>query len=153
MDYRLTDPYLDPPDENDADYTERSIRLAHTFWCLDREAMEGPEIPEVNDLPALERGYITFGCFNNFCKVNQPLLELWKRVLDTVANSRFVLLRRQGRRRIGFGKRWAIAWSLCEDRIGLGIWRITTVLTLGSTRCPTTATRRRSIRCGWACRW
>ena len=33
IDYRLTDPYLDPPGETDADYAERSIRLPHCFWC------------------------------------------------------------------------------------------------------------------------
>jgi protein O-GlcNAc transferase len=38
MDYRLTDPYLDPPsDSGDVDhlYSEKSIRLADTFWCYD----------------------------------------------------------------------------------------------------------------------
>src|SRR5262249_10191223 len=33
IDYRLTDPYLDPPGETDDLYTERSIRLEHGFWC------------------------------------------------------------------------------------------------------------------------
>ena len=33
IDYRLTDPYLDPPGPSDGDYTERSIRLPHCFWC------------------------------------------------------------------------------------------------------------------------
>ena len=33
IDYRLTDPYLDPPGTSDADYTEQSIRLPHCFWC------------------------------------------------------------------------------------------------------------------------
>lgn len=92
MDYRLTDPYLDPPGGSDENYTENSVRLPHTFWCLDRAALEGPEAPPVNALPAIEAGHITFGCVNNFCKVNQPLLELWKRVLDAVANSRMLML-------------------------------------------------------------
>ena len=34
IDYRLTDPYLDPPGASDADYTEQSIRLPHCFWCF-----------------------------------------------------------------------------------------------------------------------
>jgi protein O-GlcNAc transferase len=92
IDYRLTDPYLDPPETSDEFYAEKSIRLPHTFWCLDRAALESPHIPHVNPLPASENGYVTFGCLNNFCKVNQPLLELWKRVLDAVPNSRMVLL-------------------------------------------------------------
>jgi predicted O-linked N-acetylglucosamine transferase (SPINDLY family) len=99
IDYRFTDPYLDPPGEFDADYVEKSFRLPHTFWCLDREALEAPEIPVPNDLPAPETGHITFGALNNFCKVNQPLLELWKRVLDAVPNSRFLLLSPAGQSR------------------------------------------------------
>src|SRR5262249_46998683 len=33
MDYRLTDPWLDPPGRGDGDYTERSLRLLRCFWC------------------------------------------------------------------------------------------------------------------------
>jgi predicted O-linked N-acetylglucosamine transferase (SPINDLY family) len=87
MDYRLTDPYLDPPGETDRFYTEKSLRLPHTFWCIDAQALDSPDFPAVNALPALSAGGITFGCLNNFCKVNQPLLELWKRVLDAVPGS------------------------------------------------------------------
>ena len=35
MDYRFTDPYLDPPNDTDAHYTERSIVLPDSFWCYD----------------------------------------------------------------------------------------------------------------------
>ncbi len=99
MDYRLTDPYLDPPGEFDEFYFEKSVRLGQTFWCLDREALEGPEIPAVNELPATRNGFVTFGCLNNFCKLNQPLLELWRRVLDGVKDSRMVILSPLGPRR------------------------------------------------------
>jgi protein O-GlcNAc transferase len=98
MDYRLTDPYLDPPGETDAFYSEKSIRLPSTFWCMDPDAEEFVQ-PEVNELPAIQNGYITFGCFNNFCKINQPLLELWSRVLDAVPGSRMRLLATTGSRR------------------------------------------------------
>jgi predicted O-linked N-acetylglucosamine transferase (SPINDLY family) len=98
MDYRLTDPYLDPPGEGDALYAEKSIRLPHTFWCMNPEAEEFAQ-PEVNELPALQNGQITFGCFNNFCKINRSLLELWSRVLDAVPGSRMLLLAPSGSRR------------------------------------------------------
>jgi predicted O-linked N-acetylglucosamine transferase (SPINDLY family) len=99
IDYRFTDPYLDPPGEFDADYAEKSYRLPHTFWCLDRDALQAPDIPTPNALPAAQAGYITFGALNNFCKVNQSLLDLWKRVLDSVPTSRFLLLAPTGRSR------------------------------------------------------
>src|SRR5262249_45098774 len=73
IDYRLTDQHLDPPDLYDRFYSEESIRLPKTFWCYDPPTSE----PQVNSLPALGEGGITFGCLNNFCKVNVSVLKLW----------------------------------------------------------------------------
>jgi len=94
MDYRLTDPYLDPPDA-DGDYVEKSIRLPDTFWCYDPLTDQ----PPVNALPALSVGHVTFGCLNNFCKVNAGTLELWSQVLSAVPGSRLILLCPQGSHR------------------------------------------------------
>jgi protein O-GlcNAc transferase len=87
IDYRLTDPYLDPPGLFDAFYSEESLRLPDTFWCYDPLTDE----PAVNSLPALESGSITFGCLNNLCKVNDGCLALWARVLHAVPMSRLLL--------------------------------------------------------------
>ena len=94
MDYRLTDPYLDPPDA-DGDYVEKSIRLPDTFWCYDPLTDQ----PPVGALPALSVGHVTFGCLNNFCKVNAGTLELWSQVLSAVPGSRLILLCPQGSHR------------------------------------------------------
>jgi predicted O-linked N-acetylglucosamine transferase (SPINDLY family) len=96
--YRLTDPFLDPPDRNDTFHSEESIRLPATFWCFD--PLE--EILDVNELPALRDGCVTFGCLNNFCKINDPVLTLWARVLAEVPGSRFRLLAPRGRCREAF---------------------------------------------------
>jgi len=95
IDYRLTDPYLDPPGLHDSDYTEESVRLPDTFWCYDPLSRE----PAVSALPALERGYVTFGCLNNFCKVNAALLRLWALVLRGGDRSRLGLLAAEGSHR------------------------------------------------------
>jgi predicted O-linked N-acetylglucosamine transferase (SPINDLY family) len=95
IDYRLTDPYIDPPGLHDHDYSEESVRLPDTFWCYDPLASE----PAVNALPALENGYITFGCLNNFCKVNVSVLKLWAQVLKAVDGSRLMLLAAEGSHR------------------------------------------------------
>lgn len=92
MDYRLTDPYLDPPGMHDHEYCEKSIRLADTFWCYDPLCEE----LETGDPPAAGDGRITFGCLNNFCKARPKTLELWARVLSAVANSRLILLASPG---------------------------------------------------------
>jgi predicted O-linked N-acetylglucosamine transferase (SPINDLY family) len=92
IDYRLTDPHLDPPGCDDGCYAEESIRLGHSFWCY------GPPEsgPAVNRLPALDEGYVTFGCLNNFCKINPPVLKLWAQVLNAVDRSRLMILAPKG---------------------------------------------------------
>jgi len=87
MDYRLTDPYLDPPGTDLGCYCEQSIRLPETYWCYRPIA----ETPEVSPLPRLEEGAVTFGSLNNFCKVSPPALAAWSGLLQAVPGSRLVL--------------------------------------------------------------
>jgi protein O-GlcNAc transferase len=61
MDYRLTDPQLDPPGETESLYVEKSVRLPDSFWCYDPEAMGAP-VDAAGPLPALQNGFVTFGC-------------------------------------------------------------------------------------------
>lgn len=68
------------------------MRLPDTFWCYDPLASE----PAVNELPALKAGYATFGCLNNFCKVNAEWIAQWAKVLRAVPNSRLILLAPRG---------------------------------------------------------
>ena len=91
IDYRLTDPYLDPPGESDAFYSEKLIRLPHSFWCYDPKAMDAGEI-EVGSLPALANGYVAFGCLNSFHKVNAACLDLWGKVMAAIRGSRLILM-------------------------------------------------------------
>ena len=95
MDYRVTDPYLDPPGINTDCYAEKSICLPHSFWCytpLDTAT-------EVNALPAENQGYVTFGNLNDFGKINPDILKLWSRVLRNVPESRITLLALDGSHR------------------------------------------------------
>jgi predicted O-linked N-acetylglucosamine transferase (SPINDLY family) len=92
IDYRLTDPYLDPIG-TDGDYTERSIRLPHCFWIF--RPPEGA--PAVGALPAARNGFVTFGCLNQFAKVSRPALELWIKILQLLPRSRLVLQLAPGR--------------------------------------------------------
>jgi predicted O-linked N-acetylglucosamine transferase (SPINDLY family) len=92
MDYRLTDPYLDPPGETDGQYVEKSIRLPRTFWCYHPLT----DRPAVNPLPALDKGWVTFGCLNNFCKINEATIRRWARVLGAVPDSRMIVMAPEG---------------------------------------------------------
>jgi predicted O-linked N-acetylglucosamine transferase (SPINDLY family) len=93
IDYRLTDPYLDPPGAGDELYSERSIRLPHSFWCY----AEAEEAPPVGGLPALGNGFVTFGCLNQFSKMSRGALELWVRILQAAPSSRLTLSAPPGR--------------------------------------------------------
>jgi predicted O-linked N-acetylglucosamine transferase (SPINDLY family) len=95
VDYRFTDPYLDPPGLNDPYYTEQTVRLPETFWCYEPGSRE----PAVNALPASSSGQITFGSMNSFCKANDLVLELWARVLRSVTGSRLMILIDSGNHR------------------------------------------------------
>jgi protein O-GlcNAc transferase len=93
MDYRLTDPYLDPPslDQDRSVYSEKSVRL-RTYWCYQPPG----DAPAVAPPPALNAGYVTFGCFNQFCKISRPAWDLWCTLLHAVPGSRMLLLAPQG---------------------------------------------------------
>jgi predicted O-linked N-acetylglucosamine transferase (SPINDLY family) len=87
MDFRITDPYLDPPGQNEPVYAEESIYLPETYWCYQPII----ETPPVSGLPALDTGRITFGCLNNFCKVSGPTLATWSHLLQALPESRLLL--------------------------------------------------------------
>jgi protein O-GlcNAc transferase len=94
MDFRLSDPYLDPPSTNSEQastdepyYQEKTIRLTHSYWCY--EAPEGT--PPVNPLPATGNDFVTFGCFNTYAKVSSATWQVWHRLLKTIPDSRLIV--------------------------------------------------------------
>ncbi len=62
--------------------------------------------PAVNALPAAEKGHITFGCLNNFCKVNPPVSEALG------AGS-------QGRRSLAADRSWPAKERIASDTLDL----------------------------------
>lgn len=87
IDYRISDPFLDPAEIDLSQYTEQTVRLPESYWCY-----PPPEIPvEVNELPARTNQQVTFGCLNNFCKVTDATLRLWCRVLHAVPGARLLV--------------------------------------------------------------
>jgi len=87
IDYRVTDPYLDPPDSDVDAYAERPLRLPETFWCYDPLTSEA-----VGPLAARQRGHVGFGSLNNVLKVSDASIALWAQVLRRVEHSTITLL-------------------------------------------------------------
>ncbi len=87
MDYRFTDSHADPEGQSDNFSTEKLVRIPSCFLCYNP-----PEnSPDVEILPALKNGYITFGSFNNLNKVTPLVVDLWARILKSVPGSRLIL--------------------------------------------------------------
>jgi predicted O-linked N-acetylglucosamine transferase (SPINDLY family) len=87
IDYRLTDPFLDPVGEDESVYTEKTIRLARSYWCYQ------PHYPAmaVAPPPALEKPAIKFGCLNTYSKVNAEVMAAWAAILRGVPRSRLIV--------------------------------------------------------------
>lgn len=117
MDYRLSDPRIDPVD-SDQPYSEKTIHLPDSFWCYDPLTDE----PAVNELPALSRGYITLGCLNNPCKLTDRTLLMWGNVLRSLPEARLVLLAPPGSHRQPLLRRFA-ALGIAPERIELVPYR------------------------------
>jgi protein O-GlcNAc transferase len=86
MDYYLTDRHFLPPGQFDHLFTEKLVYLPASAPFL-----PSADAPEVNALPALTNGYITFGSFNRRTKISRTVIALWAQVLRTVPESRMVI--------------------------------------------------------------
>jgi len=95
IDYRITDPFVDPPGTDFSVYSEACLNLPETSWCY---ASLDPDLP-VGPLPALGAGAITFGCQNSYRKVHAGVLSLWARVLRESPSSRLLLYAEEPRQK------------------------------------------------------
>ncbi|MCZ6637196.1 MAG: glycosyltransferase, partial [Alphaproteobacteria bacterium] len=86
MDFMIADPYLAAPGEARY-FTETIWPLVESWFCLDPPAFD----VEPGPLPALERGFVTFGCFNNLAKMTDEVVALWAQVLDAAPGSSLFL--------------------------------------------------------------
>ena len=87
IDYMLSDVHGDPAGTTDPAFTEEIIRLPHSHFCY----MLPEDLPLVAPPPMEHNGYVTFGSFNNFNKVTDEVLFLWRAVLDAVPHARLLV--------------------------------------------------------------
>ncbi|MDA0661771.1 MAG: hypothetical protein O3B08_02910 [Proteobacteria bacterium] len=86
IDYRITDAIADPPGAEPL-WREALIRLEAGFLCYAPPA----DAPDVAPLPALSKGHVTFGSFNNLRKVTPAVIETWAKILRRIPTARLML--------------------------------------------------------------
>lgn len=87
IDYRLTDAVADPEGEADQLHTEKLWCLPDGFLCY-----TPPDYaPDVAPPPSLQRGYVTFGSFNNPSKLSPSTIRLWSELLRRLPMARLIL--------------------------------------------------------------
>lgn len=86
IDYHLCSIDAAPPGAIDSFYVEKLVRL-HASGAFEPD----PRAPEVNPLPALKRGHVTFGSLNRLSKFGASVVPTWGRVLLAVPGSRLLL--------------------------------------------------------------
>lgn len=67
--------------------SERPLSLPHSHFCY----LPFVAMPAVAPPPSLSRGHVTFGCFNNYSKVTDAMLLLWRQILADVPGARLLL--------------------------------------------------------------
>jgi protein O-GlcNAc transferase len=90
MDYVLGDPHALPP-EFESHFSEAVWRMPDSCLCL---AVPASPV-QVDPLPALAAGYVTFASFNNLTKMTDAVVAVWARILKAVPDSRLLLKTKQ----------------------------------------------------------
>ena len=74
----------------EAGFTEQILRLPHSQLCYAPEEIR--TMPETGyTAPLRKNGYVTFGSFNNFAKVTDETLLLWRGILESVHGAKLVI--------------------------------------------------------------
>lgn len=90
IDYVLGDPWAIPAECEDQ-FSEAIWRMPESYICL---AVPSQSVNVVQP-PALETGQVTFGSFNNLTKMNDRVVEVWSRILQSVPHSKLLLKSKQ----------------------------------------------------------
>lgn len=86
IDYYLSDRFVTPLAQFAGQFSEKLV-----FLPALAPFKPHPLAPEVNALPALKNGFVTFGSFSKMLKIGPEVVALWARVLREVPHSRMVI--------------------------------------------------------------
>ena len=156
IDYLIMDPVA-VRQQDEAAFAETIVRLPGGRFCFQPPSYA----PPVVGAPALRRGWVTFGSFNNLSKLTDQVLDAWAELMARVPVSRLVLkavalddVKAADRLRARAWSRAASAPSAssfaaaratrircASTAISISLW----------TRSRSVVARRAAMRSGWAC--
>lgn len=113
IDFILAD-RISAPMAHQGHFTEQIVHLPDTGNCF----MPPPESPllVVSPCPALSRGHVTFGCYQNLAKISDDMLSAWSAILSALPTAR---LRIQNRQMTQDASRQALSERLTQAGIAL----------------------------------
>jgi len=84
VDYYITDAVADPPGLTESQFVEKLLRLPDCFLCF----CPYDDPPDIQDTPALQNGFVTFGLVGNFAKINPFMVGIYAGVMKELPGSR-----------------------------------------------------------------
>ncbi|MBC3927434.1 tetratricopeptide repeat protein [Undibacterium sp. CY21W] len=114
MDYYIGDRYFIPPEKVAQQFVEKLaiIPISITF-------QPQHDAPDVNALPALSNGHITFGSFNRIDKINREVIALWGKLLRAIPKSTMIFGGLPARESCQQLLKWLEEEGISEDRLTL----------------------------------
>lgn len=115
FDGRIVDARTDPPGTDDH-AAEPLIRLDRCFLAYEPQSW-----PAIVSPPCRHKGFVTFGSFNNFTKINEQVVALWSKVLNQVPDSRMSLKKLADRHpeiKERFLSAWFASHCVAPERVG-----------------------------------
>lgn len=86
IDYYMSDRFVTPLEQFAGVFSEKLV-----FLPALAPFKPHPQAPDVNALPALKNGFLTFGSFSRIVKIGPAVVALWARVLREIPNSRMLI--------------------------------------------------------------
>jgi len=88
IDYHIIDKYIDLENVAEKFNSEQLIKMSYSYHCynpIDKNMIN------INELPAIQNNYITFGSLNNFTKLNTKTIKLWSIILNRINDSKIII--------------------------------------------------------------
>jgi protein O-GlcNAc transferase len=89
MDYRITDKICDS-DKSQKYYQEKLVFMDKCFLAY-TPSMGINNIPALEEQPCTKNGWVTFGTFNRYNKVNEMVIGVWEKILVRAPNARLMI--------------------------------------------------------------